>query len=81
MKLILWLEVTTTCGTVLKGPSIRKVEHYCHRGSQSRFLKLDSRQKIQKMEIPAVQIVITCIQAITSICSEKSKPPLTHKNN
>ena len=38
-------------------------------------------EETQKMEIPAVQIVITCIQAITSICSEKSKPPLTHKNN
>ena len=31
MKAILWLEVTTTRGTILRGGSIRKVENHCCR--------------------------------------------------
>jgi hypothetical protein len=31
MNIILWLGVTTTWGTVLKGHSIRKVENHCLR--------------------------------------------------
>jgi hypothetical protein len=35
MKIILWLEVTTTWRTVLKCHSIRKVENHCFIGSAS----------------------------------------------
>jgi hypothetical protein len=31
MSILLWLAVTTTCGTILKGHSIRKVENHCSR--------------------------------------------------
>jgi hypothetical protein len=30
-KIMLWLQITTTCRTILKGHSIRKVENHCSR--------------------------------------------------
>jgi hypothetical protein len=34
MKIILWLGVTTTQGTILKGCSIRKIETHSFRGGK-----------------------------------------------
>ena len=49
MEIILWLEVTTTCGTILKGHSLRKIESHRLRQWVLPWLHTEASRTVQTL--------------------------------